>query len=191
MVVGESGESIAAFIVEVREIEVGEGVFGVGLDGFAVVVFGLGPAALVEADGAEIDVGTGGLRVQGDGFFVVVDGFGDGAAGLLDGEAAFEALFGVGESFPAIVDRTAFRAAEGPELFERGGVEIEQELPGERVHFLPAEVYADAFAIEEDLQFGEGIGDVLQAFAERLEAAAHAGDGDFFFAERVESAEGE
>ncbi len=191
VVMREGPETVAAFVVEVAEVELGEGVVGVGFDGLAVLFFGQSPAALVEVDGSEVNKGPGGLRVQGDGLFVGGDGVGDGSAGLFEVEAALEPVVGFGALFAEILDGAAFVAGERAEFFEGGRVEIEEELAGDGIHLLAGEMDADAFAVGEDLEFDERVGDVLEAVAERLEATLDASDGHFLFAQGVEGAKGD
>ena len=52
----------ALFVVEIAEIELGEGIAGVRLDGFAVVSLGVGELALAIVDGAQVDQGARGAR---------------------------------------------------------------------------------------------------------------------------------
>ena len=168
-IVLQGARAVAAFVVQIGQIEVRERVLGVHLGGAFIVAFGLSQTARVEIDGAQVDQRAGGVGVKLDGFLVGLDHFLGGSAGGLHIEAPLEPVLG----FEARIALGApgFLGVELQQAIEFVMVKIQQQLARLGFHRAAFQFHADFLAVGIQLQFGEGIFDAPQLPGKRQDGA--------------------
>jgi len=132
----------------------------------------------------EIDQRAGGARIQFQHLPVGFDGLLDRSAGLFEIESLLEPGFRLARP----VDR-ALAVGKALDPAQPGGVEIEKDLPADRLHFLAREVDRDLLPVGDDAKLRQRVLDPVEFFAQRRERAADLARPDVVLAQLDEGLE--
>ncbi len=176
----------ALFVVKIPEVEFRQRIARVGDHRLHVMLFGLCEILLAIEDRSEVHQRSGGGGIQFQRLPVGFDGQFDRGAGLFHLQAFLEPGFRFAH---AVLSSLAIRKLR--EAAQFGGVEIEQDLPGERLHRLTRNTDRDLLAVGDDAEFRERLLDPAELAAQRFHGSRDLGRRDAVFTQLGDRLDGD